>query len=185
MSTTIPAFYRLWFTIIDPALSLFGVLSSMFAPHFILRGYSPSPIDPPAIETSVLIDLHIGCYASLAFLQAILLRARPTDVVVWRILQASTAIMDAGVVLAFSKALSTQGRLHWSQWREDEVPQICINGALVILRMAFILGVGFSKTKKSESTSGPDGSSVSNARPVEGGRQQPLFQSGSERSQRI
>jgi hypothetical protein len=113
MSSRIPSFYRIWSTIVDPLLTLVGVFGNLFAPIATLNSYSPSYVSPPATETTLLLDTVAGFLAGLAFLQVVLLRARTTDMTVWRALQASTVLVDIAMLGGFARALSGQGRTDW------------------------------------------------------------------------
>lgn len=103
---------------------------------------------PPATETRLLLDALVGFFLFLAFLQAVLLRARPNDLGVWKILQAGTILVDVAMVLAFTRALSNTGRIDTSTWRSEEWSNIGINSAVGIVRIAFVLGVGLDRKRK-------------------------------------
>ncbi|KAF2716817.1 hypothetical protein K431DRAFT_206343, partial [Polychaeton citri CBS 116435] len=139
MPAQLPAFYRVLFLYLDPLMAGFGSIAMLLNPTFFLNAYNPRYTSPPAVETTLLLQSHIGFYASLAFLQVVLLRVRPNDVTVWRILQASTVLIDACQVAVFLYALETQGRLHPLLWRSDEISQIVGNGVLGLIRTAFAL----------------------------------------------
>lgn len=109
-----------------------------------------NPILPPATETRLLLDALIGFFLFLAFLQAVLLRARPHDLGVWKILQAGILIVDLFMVLAFARALSNTGRMDASSWRPEEWRNIGVNVSVAIVRMAFVLGIGMNENMKHE-----------------------------------
>ena len=140
--TSIPSFYRIWFTIIDPLLSLLGIISNLFSPAAILNGYSPNAVIPPAPETAVLLDTTAAFLAGFIVLQTVLLRARPNDLVVWRILQASTLLVDFALLGSFARALTADARLDLRLWRAAEWTNIGITGGVAVIRAAFCLGVG-------------------------------------------
>lgn len=149
MANPIPAFYRVLFTIIDPLLPLGGLVIHTLFPAFTLHSYVAAPVLPAAPETQFLLDYTAGFFASLAFLQAVLLRARPHDVTVWKILQASTIFVDIFVVGGFLRSLSAQGRLDYASWRAEDMQNIFGNAAIGLLRLAFCLGVGLGESGKS------------------------------------
>lgn len=147
MSSPIPAFYRIWFTTIDPILSLVGVVTHLFARTAALTSYAVAPVSPPATETAVLLDAMAGFFAGLTLLQVVLLRARPADVTVWRALQAATALVDIGMLGGFARALSATGRMNMEVWRPEEWTNVGITAWVAVLRTAFCLGTGMSKDK--------------------------------------
>lgn len=159
-SNTIPRFYRVFFTVIDPILSIFGAISEIYSPSnskndymltllkvhtspsSILPNYSTNPSIPPSTETRLLLDALVGFFLFLAFLQVVLLRARPYDLGVWKILQAGTILVDVAMVLAFARALSNTDRMNTTTWRVEEWTNIVINSAVGFTRVLFVLGVG-------------------------------------------
>lgn len=108
----------------------------------MLPNYSVNPVMPPATETRLMLDSLVGFYLLLAFLQVVLLRARPNDVGVWKILQAGTIFLDIAMVLAFARALDNTGRLDAGSWRSEEWCNIGITSAVGVVRGFFVLGVG-------------------------------------------
>lgn len=148
MPTQIPSFYRVWFTVIDPLFSSLGVFGSLFTPASVLSSFSPTFANPPSIETTVLLDTLTGFYLALIFLQVVLLRARPTDLTVWRGLQAATLIVDICILAGMMRALSAQGRTDPSTWRAEEWPNMGITAGVAVIRSAFLLGVGTGEGTK-------------------------------------
>ena len=147
MSDPIPKPYRVFFRVVDPTLSLFGVIMHLQSDK-ILPNYALEPTMPPATETRLLLDALVGFFAGLAFLQAVLLRARPNDVVVWKCLQAATILIDLAMLAGFYRALSSTGRLDVSTWRNEEWNNIMINSFVAMIRTLFVLGVGMPKIKE-------------------------------------
>lgn len=148
MASSIPSFYRVWFTVIDPILSLFGVFGNLLTPTVILNSYSPFYASPPTTETIFLLDTTAGFLAGLTFLQVVLLRAKPTDVTVWRALQASIVLVDIGMLAGLVRVLSAEGRADWKVWRVQEWTNMGITAAVLIIRAAFLLGVGMRGHRK-------------------------------------
>lgn len=103
---------------------------------------------PPSTETRLLMDALAGFFLFLAFLQTLLLRARPSDLGLWKILQAATIFVDVAMVLAFVRALGHTGRLDTRTWRLEEWSNIGINSAVGIVRIAFVLGIGTRRKGK-------------------------------------
>lgn len=148
MSSPIPSFYRIWFTVVDPILSIAGVVGNLFAPASILNSYSPSYVSPPATETIFLLDATAGFFAGVALLQVVLLRARPADVTVWRLVEASIILVDFAMLGGFARALRAEGRTDWSVWRIEEWTNLIILAGVAVIRTAFILGVGMGGRRK-------------------------------------
>lgn len=70
-SGPIPAFYRIFFTTIDPIMASFGCIANLFLPDMILDGYTPAIARPIALETRVLLDAIAGFFACIVVLQAV------------------------------------------------------------------------------------------------------------------
>jgi hypothetical protein len=143
-----PSFYRIWFTIVDPLLAFVGVFSNLFAPTATLNSYSPSYVSPSATETTLLLETVAGFLAGLVSLQVVLLRARPSDMTVWRALQASTLLVDTAMLGGPARALSSQRRTDWRVWRTEEWTHLAITAGVVVIRVAFLLGVGIGRQVK-------------------------------------
>lgn len=141
MAPQIPTFYRIWFTIVDPLFTLLGIYSMVFNPKTVLNSYSPTYISPPSSETVLLLDVKAAFLVGLLYLQLVLLRARPTDVTVWRALQASTLLVDLGMLAAFARALSVQGRMDARLLRVEEWGNYAITAGLAVVRSSFLVGV--------------------------------------------
>jgi hypothetical protein len=149
MASQVPSFYRIWFTIVDPILSLIGVASNIFAPTSILNSYSPSFANPPTAETVVLLDSVSGFLTALTFLQLVLLRARPNDLAVWRSLQAAVLLVDFFMLVGFARALGMQERTSWTVWRTEEWTNLGVTGAVAVIRTSFLMGLGMGGHGKS------------------------------------
>lgn len=143
----IPTFYRIFFTWVDPIMCLGGVLTHLLAPELVLKGFTPSILTPIATETAVLIDGMVGWFAGMAFLQASLLRSKPTDAAVWRAVQVAMTCVDAAMVGAFARSLRTTNEWNTQLWTGRDWGNIGGYSALVAVRVAFLMGVGVSKGK--------------------------------------
>ena len=148
MGKAIPSFYRIWFTIVDPLLSLLGVYSNLITPATILNSYAPRFISPPGSETIFLLDTVAAFLVGLSFLQLFLLRAKPNDMTVWRAVQASTLLVDIGMLGAFARALKSQGRMDLKIWRAEEWTNYVITVGVALIRIAFLTNVGMNKEKR-------------------------------------
>lgn len=122
----------------------------LFDPVNTLRGYSPSFANPPGIETVHLLDSMAGFFVMLALLEGVLLRARATDVTVWRVVQASVSLLDIFMVWGAVRALTVEGRMDWTVWRGDDWRLLVGNAVMALARIACALGVGMGNEGKSK-----------------------------------
>lgn len=146
-SPVIPSFYRLWFTVADPILSMSGVIGNVLAPETILNSYTPSHVSPPAPETTLLLDTAAGYLAGTAYLQLVLLPARSTDVPLWRAVQASILVVDLAILAGNARVLGVEGRMHWAALRWEEWVNLGITTFVAAVRSAFLFGVGLNEAK--------------------------------------
>lgn len=149
-STPIPLFYQISFQILDPILSLSGILLNLFSPLTIVKSYNPKPHLPPSLETILLLQITAGFLTGLVLLQLILLRLRPRDLVVWKAVQGSMLIVDLFMLGGFCLALEKQGRLGVQEWRSEEWVNIGVTGWVAVVRSGFILGLGLGGKGKVE-----------------------------------
>lgn len=85
----------------------------------------------------------------LALLEGVLLRARATDVTVWRVVQASVSL-DIFMVWGAVRALTVEGRMDWTVWRGDDWRLLVGNAVMALARIACALGVGMGNEGKSK-----------------------------------
>ncbi|KAK7890415.1 hypothetical protein LTR67_008301 [Exophiala xenobiotica] len=140
--SSIPSFYRVFFSTIDPLIALTGILTNIFAPSVILKSYNSNPTLPPSTETTVLLRSSAGYLLSTMFLQTVLLRLRPTDLTVWRCLQIAILIQDVAILASLTLALATERRLNLALVRPEEWSNLVVLTAVGLIRAAFILDVG-------------------------------------------
>ncbi|KAK3640937.1 hypothetical protein LTR56_011587 [Elasticomyces elasticus] len=143
-TSAIPPFYRTFFQTIDPTIASTGFITALGFPGFLLRTYTPTATLPPAIETTMALDSLSGFYLSIIVLQVFLLRAKPQDLTVWRLLQFSILITDVVMCGGTARALNAQGRLNPADWRFEEVGTLAITVGVGLIRTAFLLGLGLS-----------------------------------------
>lgn len=70
---------------------------------------------------------------------------------VWRIVQASTLLVDVSLIVIMAVSLEMQGRLSTAEWRPIEWVNMVFTALVAVGRVAFLLGVGETKgvsTKK-------------------------------------
>jgi hypothetical protein len=139
----IPPAYRLFFTTLDPAIGAVGWIAGLFYPNVILSslGLPTSKTVPPSLEARVLLQSQSGFYLAVGILSVFLLRARPNDLSVWRLLVLSLLVTDVFIVGAGLKGVVEQGKGGDFMF----VSSALTTGAIGIIRAAFLLGVGMGK----------------------------------------
>lgn len=142
----IPAFYRIFFTIIDPIIASSGVLLNTLDPNRVLQSYSPYAQLPSRTETKFLLEVSSGFLLGIMLLQVFLLRAKPADITVCKYVQGSDLIVDIVMLSAVYRALASEGRLALGTVRMDDWTNIVVLLTVGSIRTAFILGVGMGKT---------------------------------------
>ena len=85
MVTTIPSFYRLFFSWVDPIMACPGAAMDFVAPHLFLESLA-GPTVPYDSNTIALFHHLGGLYFMVAFLSAVLPRVS-ADLKVWKALQ--------------------------------------------------------------------------------------------------
>lgn len=142
--TSIPSVYRIVFTVVDPLFCLFGAVQHLVPAlqDETLRGYSPKAPLPPATGTLHLLETLAAFFVALGVLEAVLLRARASDVTVWKTVQGSIALLDLIMVYAAVNALNAEGRLQNSRaWRSDDWRLVVGNAGMGLIRTCCALGV--------------------------------------------
>ena len=147
-TSSIPAFYRIWFTIIDPLMRVGSAYGFVFQPYYMLSQFTPSPLMPIPIETRMMTDQSAGFYLCLAILFGYLLRARPNDMAVWLAVQGGTLVIDFAVLSSFARALVDSERLNISAWSQGELGSIIVTALVAVIRLAFLAGFGFGAKEK-------------------------------------
>lgn len=142
MSSPIPSLYRIWFTLLDPLLTLTGIYLTFFTPYFVLAGFNPTYQIPPSSETILLLDHSGAWFIAILILQLGLLRSRPDDVLVWWYYALAVGVVDTLTCAAVLRTLETQGRLGVGGWRWEEWVNLASTGACALVRGAFVLGIG-------------------------------------------
>jgi hypothetical protein len=146
-SDTIPSFYRVFFTSIDPLIGLSGAYVNFFDPDTLITSVFPSDLPYTKITPSHTLILHQmgGCFIMMPFLMVFMLRAT-SDIKVWKFFEAGILITDFGLFFSLWKGLEVQNRLGLEILRWEEWGTIAITGFVTIVRILFILGVGLRKS---------------------------------------
>ena len=125
-----------------------GFSLHLFDQRSTLLGYSPNAVHPPTTETVHLLDSMAGFFLTLGLLEAVLLRVKPNDVAVWRIVEASVSVLDIVMVFAAVRAMTVEGRMDLTYWRGDDWRLVVGNAGMGIARLACAAGLGFGKERK-------------------------------------
>lgn len=139
-SNSIPQFYIFFFSTLDPLLASTGITSVLFSPATFLFSYFQDPKIAP--ETRFTLDALAGFFASTVYLQVHLLRLRPTDIAVWKALQASILIQNAFMLGAFLRVKGREGKLNPAVWTGAEWGKQLAVVAAAGVRTAFLMGSG-------------------------------------------
>ncbi len=140
----IPAAYRVFCTLIDPAIALGGAYMHFAIPETVLDAYIPAAVSSYEPQHHMLYQQLGGYLLGAAFLSIVLLRYT-ADVGVWRIHQAGALIIDLVILYAQGDTLAKQGRLSLAAIRPEEWGTIAILGTLVVIRTLFVAGIGFGR----------------------------------------
>lgn len=135
-------FYRIWFTIVDPAVLLLTVLTCVFSPATILESAVPPSIEPYSpVSHGPLIHQAAAVYGFMGIMFGVLLRASP-DPKVWRIVQAATLGVDVALLAIVYNVLRLQGRTDIKAWTFGDWHNILLTAWVALIRVAFLAGVG-------------------------------------------
>ncbi|CAH0024746.1 unnamed protein product [Clonostachys rhizophaga] len=139
-ATSAPAFYRFFFKNLDPLVAMYGVYLNFFAQEMAVTGPAPnSHYDPD----QVFLFFQCGGLAlAIAFITAAVHRSTE-DLKVWRAVQFALLLADIAALVGIYLSLSTQNRLAPSAWTDDDKGLLGSYIPLTLIRLAFILNVGF------------------------------------------
>lgn len=135
----IPAFYRAFFTIVDPLLCLWGAYMDFFTPDVVLSSHIPSP--SPDEGHRMILAQRGGLLLCLGFLSAMLLRYSK-DIKVWHILEVGLLVSDGAYFWAAGGVLAEQGRLWPEAWRGEDWGSLGVTGVVTLVRLGFLARVG-------------------------------------------
>lgn len=137
--------YRIWFTIVDPAVLFFTVLACIFSPATILE-----TVVPPSIEVfnpkthGPLLHQAAALYGFCGIIFGLLLR-QSSDPKVWRIVQAATLGVDVSLLATLYNLLRLQGRTDLSAWGGGDWFNMLFTVWVALVRVAFLMGIGGDK----------------------------------------
>jgi hypothetical protein len=149
----IPLFYRIFFLYIDPLICLSGVYIFFFAHPFYIENGLPSAISGLIPKTASITPLTeylliaLGSYSLFVFTMQILLlhqfrnALEGMNVRIWRIVIFGILLIDLGLIYGVYK---TDPKAFWnvSGWKSRDWTNNGILGMLIVIRSAFLLGIG-------------------------------------------
>lgn len=145
-SPHINAFYRIWFTWVDPLSLVLSVAACFLTPAAALEMLVP-PSKMPYVPEQAAVIYQIGLlYSFLGIMFAVLLRASP-DIKVWRIVEGATLFVDLALIVLSFVSLEQQNRLAFEEWRNPEVFNLFFTVLVALIRAAYLVGVGGSDEK--------------------------------------
>lgn len=121
-AATIPLFYRIFFTWVDPIICVWGAYMDFFDPTLVLSSHIPNPT--PDIGHAMILKQRGGGMLNFGFVSAVLLRYT-YDLRTWSIVQISDFIVDLAYFWAVYGVLREQERLDVSTWRAEDWGQCC------------------------------------------------------------
>jgi hypothetical protein len=139
--------YMAVFTVFDLLLPLAGIYLHLFQPSVVLTGFTPSPASSIAPETRVLLDAMAGWFAGLVVLHLYVRFIEPSNLSLWRALQAALVLVDIFQLIGFYGELNTQRRTQTKDWRGEDWQNIVGYTGLTLTRLSFVLGIGKSKVQ--------------------------------------
>ncbi|KAH6639053.1 hypothetical protein C7974DRAFT_373337 [Boeremia exigua] len=142
------SFYRIWFTIVDPTVLFFTVLTCIFSPATLLETVVPRSIDPyNPLSHGPLLHQTAALYGFSGIIYGVLLRVSP-DPKVWRVVQAATLGVDIALLVTLYELLRLQGRTDVSTWHGGEWFNLLFTVWVALIRAGFLLGVGGDRKEK-------------------------------------
>ncbi|KAH7245627.1 hypothetical protein BKA59DRAFT_172943 [Fusarium tricinctum] len=147
---TVPAFYRIIFTYVDPVIAFATGYGLVFHRDAMLGMLSPL-FTPRAVAYDPWLWQVAAAYWMTAVIQGGLLRYTD-DLGIWKICNGTICIMD--VMLLFSMWEMRQPPHNWSMATMSHQDWSNVYGAAIfaVIRIFFILEVGFSSQKNKKKT---------------------------------
>lgn len=140
----VPAFYTLFFSYVDPLIALYGVYLNFVDPSLAVTSTSPTSTYDP--KTVFLFHQAGGLALSVAVMSALLPRFSD-DLSVWKLFQFSLLLSDFAGLSGVYNALERQGRMEPAKWTGDDYGCGGTYVFITVVRLLFVLGVGFGSDK--------------------------------------
>ena len=140
--SVVPFAYSFFFKWLDPLAALYGVYLNFVDPDQAVKSMAPaSSYDPNQV---FLFHQAGGLALAVAVLTAVVPRYCK-DLKLWRLFQFALLLSDFAGLSGVYHALERQGRLSPADWTADDKGCGFTYVTLTIIRLLFVLGVGFSK----------------------------------------
>lgn len=97
--------------------------------------------------SQIVYDQLASSYVFFAFIEGVALRV-VDDLPTWRVLVFGLALCDAGHCYAAWYAMGTEGVLDWAAWRARDWVANVLNVLPLVVRGAFLMGVGMGGGKE-------------------------------------
>jgi len=146
----IPSIYRFFFTTFEPLLLIFAIYNMLLHPFKFLDPQLPStPTITP--ELNLILIQMASLYAFFAITQGILLRCT-TEIELWNVAVAAMMVADFGHCYSMLRERPEGVQWLWrvDLWKGTDWPLWGITEAFPVLRMAYFLGLGFTKKERVE-----------------------------------
>jgi len=98
-------------------------------------------------KSKIIYDQLAACYMLFAFNQAVTLRV-VQDVYVWKVLLFGMALCDAAHIYSIWAEMGANVFLSPGTWRSEDWVTVGTTAGPLILRTAFVLGVGLANERK-------------------------------------
>lgn len=142
----IPPFYRIFFTWIDPAVSIPSIWAHFAIPDFILDAYIPKTMSVRNPDHDMLFFHLAGSFMTISVMSAVLLRYT-SDLGVWRIVQSGIVLYDFEILYSTWHFLGRQGRLDPAVWRSADWGNMVFMLVIIAVRLAFLAGIGLKSSR--------------------------------------
>lgn len=145
----VPFAYTFFFKWLDPLTALYGVYLNFVDPIQAVQSMAPKSTHDP--NQVFLFHQAGGLALAVAVLCAVIPRYS-NDLNIWRIFQFALLLSDFAGLSGVYFALERQGRLSPDSWTADDKGCGGTYVALTIIRLLFVLGVGFGKPAGAKKT---------------------------------
>lgn len=141
----IPLFYRVWLLWLEPAMALNGARYLWCTPEVYLDYMPMTAAWSP--KSQIVYDQLAATYLLFAFNQAVTLRI-VHDLRIWKVLLFGMALCDAGHIYSIWAEMGTKEVFSPGNWRPHDWVTIISTVGPIILRLAFVLGLGLGGSQK-------------------------------------
>ncbi|PSN73280.1 hypothetical protein BS50DRAFT_616695 [Corynespora cassiicola Philippines] len=143
----IHSFYRIWFTIVDPTVLFFTVLTCIVSPATLLGTILPPSVVPYDSLSHGILLYQIGAlYAFMGIMYGVLQRAT-SDLRLWKIVQGATLMVDLSLIVVFYVSMVKQNKTDLSKWLPGDWFNLLFTTWVALIRVAFLGGLGVSEDK--------------------------------------